>query len=85
MIIKKIAQACQLPNANKFSSHSLRRGFATTASQKGAPFVSIMRHGRWCNESTVLSYIADGQRFETNAAQVILDQNQALTTNAPLE
>ncbi len=85
LIIKKIAQACQLPNANKFSSHSLRRGFATTASQKGAPFVSIMRHGRWCNESTVLSYIADGQRFETNAAQVILDQNQALTTNAPLE
>lgn len=75
LIIKKIAQACQLPNANQFSSHSLRRGFATTASRKGAAFVSIMRHGRWRNESTVLDYIAEGQRFEDNAAHVILKKD----------
>jgi integrase len=77
LIIKKVAEACQLPNAFQFSSHSLRRGFATTASRKGATFVSIMRHGRWRNESTVLAYIAEGQRFEENAAQIIL-QNKPL-------
>lgn len=78
LVIKQLAVACQLPNASQFSSHSLRHGFATTASRKGAPFVSIMRHGRWRNESTVLNYIAEGQRFETNAAQVILHQNKPL-------
>ncbi len=73
LVIKKVAIACQIPQANTFSSHSLRRGFATTASRKGAPFISIMRHGRWRNESTVLAYIAEGQRFEFNAAQIILN------------
>lgn len=77
LIIKKVATACQLPQANTFSSHSLRRGFATTASRKGAPFISIMRHGRWRNESTVLAYIAEGQRFESNAAQIILNDPAA--------
>ncbi len=63
---------CNLANAEKFSSHSLRRGFATTASRKGVPFVSIMRHGRWRHEGTVLGYIEEGQRFQENAAKMIL-------------
>lgn len=71
LIIKSIAEACQLPQADKFSSHSLRRGFATTASRKGASFVSIMRHGRWRHEGTVLGYIEEGQWFEDNAAKAI--------------
>ena len=44
-IIKSIAAACELPNARAYSSHSLRRGFATEASRKGAPFGTIMRQG----------------------------------------
>jgi site-specific recombinase XerD len=72
LIIKSIAKACQLSNADQFSSHSLRRGFATTASRKGAPFISIMRHGRWRHEGTVLGYIEEGQRFLENAAKIIL-------------
>lgn len=75
LTIKKVAKACQLHQETAFSSHSLRRGFATTASRKGATFVSIMRHGRWRNESTVLAYIAEGQRFEANAAKIILQEN----------
>ena len=77
-IIKKVADKCQLPNANNFSSHSLRRGFATTASRKGAPFVSIMRHGRWRHEGTVLGYIEEGQRFETNAAKIVLQKKDSV-------
>jgi hypothetical protein len=76
MTIKIIAAHCHLPNANQYSSHSLRRGFATSASRKGAPFVSIMRHGRWRHEGTVLGYIEEGQRFETNAAKVILQKDK---------
>lgn len=73
VIIKEIAAACNLPNACQYSSHSLRRGFATCASKKGAPFGAIMRQGRWQHEGTVLGYIEEGQRFEENAASIILD------------
>ena len=71
-IIKKRAKECKLPNANEFSSHSMRRGLASTASQKGASLKSIMRQGRWRNVSTVLGYIEDGQRFNDNAAATAL-------------
>ncbi len=67
-IIKTTAMQCALPNADKMSAHSLRRGFATETSRNGASFVSIMRHGRWRNEKTVLGYIEEGQRFVENAA-----------------
>jgi site-specific recombinase XerD len=77
MLIKTVANRCQLPDANQYSSHSMRRGFATAASRQGAPFVSIMRHGRWRHEGTVLGYIEEGQRFETNAAKVILQKEKS--------
>ncbi len=75
LIIKTIAGKCQLPNAIKFSGHSLRRGFATCASKKGASFVTIMRHGRWRHERTVLGYIEEGQQFEDNAVNIMLNKN----------
>ncbi|MBS0359515.1 MAG: tyrosine-type recombinase/integrase [Proteobacteria bacterium] len=72
LIIKELAKDTHLPNAEKYSGHSLRRGFATVASKKKASFVSIMRQGRWKHEGTVLSYIEETQRFEDNAATTIL-------------
>lgn len=74
-IIKSIAMACCLPDAESYSSHSMRRGFATEASRKGAPFGSIMRHGRWRHEGTVLGYIDEGRRFDQNAAGIMLDHH----------
>jgi integrase len=67
LIIKTLAHECQLPHAEQISAHSLRRGFATETSRNGAPFASIMRHGRWKHEKTVLEYIEEGQRFIDNA------------------
>lgn len=72
-ILKSLAAACQLPYAESYSSHSLRRGFATEASRKGAPFGTIMRQGRWRHEGTVLGYIDEGKRFDQNAAGIVLD------------
>lgn len=71
-IIKTLAISCQLPNAKNYSGHSLRRGFATTASQKGASFSAIMRQGRWRHEGTVHGYIEEASRFDANAAGSIL-------------
>jgi len=73
-IVKQLAQAIGLANARDYSSHSLRRGFATAASRQGAPFHAIMRQGRWRHQGTVLGYIEAGQRFEENAAKVLLSE-----------
>jgi len=66
-MIKREAVRCQFENADKYSSHSLRRGLATSASAAGASFKSIMRQGRWRHEGTVLEYIEEGQQFQDNA------------------
>ncbi len=77
VMIKTIAKACQLPEVKLYSSHSMRRGFATEASKKGAPFGAIMRQGRWRHEGTVLGYIEEGKRFDSNAADIILKHRDA--------
>jgi integrase len=74
IILKKCAKAAKLENAEQYSGHSLRVGFATEASRKGAPFKAIMRQGRWKSESTVLGYIEAGQSFEENAVDTMLDK-----------
>lgn len=73
-IIKSLAETCQFPQADQYCSHSLRRGFATEASKKGAPFGAIMRQGRWRHEGTVLGYIDEGKKFENNAVSTLLDK-----------
>ncbi len=79
LIIKSIAMASQLPQGEKMSGHSLRRGFATETSRQGASFVSIMRHGRWRHEKTVLGYIEEGQRFVENAASLLFKKESPTT------
>ncbi len=76
IIIQSVVRACHLPDANTYSSHSLRRGFATEASRKGAPFGTIKRQGRWRHEGTVLGYIDEGKRFDQNAAGIILKSDK---------
>ena len=71
-IIKNIARACNLLNPEKYSGHSLRRGFATTASKQGITLSSIMQHGRWKHSDTALGYIEESNRFESNAAGILL-------------
>jgi site-specific recombinase XerD len=73
LILRKLAIECKLPNANDYSAHSLRRGFATSASEKGAGLIAIMRHGRWQSERTVIGYIEEGQRFEDNVASILFN------------
>jgi integrase len=72
VIIKAIAKACALPDAENYSGHSLRRGFATEASKNNVPFASIKRQGRWRGDSSVMGYIDEGKRFDQNAAGMML-------------
>lgn len=54
------------------SSHSLRRGMATSAYRAGADFRDIKRQGGWRHDGTVQGYIEEAGRFEENAAGHLL-------------
>lgn len=71
-IIKSIAKQAGLANPEYYSGHSLRRGFATAASQQGISLRAIMRQGRWHHEGTVHGYIEESQQFDANAAGDLL-------------
>lgn len=74
LIIKQITHDSDLENAADYSAHSLRRGFATEAAKRNAPFQSIMRQGRWKHEGTVLGYIEEGKMFENNAVKILISE-----------
>ena len=69
-------------NPEQYSSHSLRRGFATTASQQGASLSSIMQQGRWQHTGTALGYMEEGNRFKGNAAGLILRKRNKTQDNS---
>ncbi len=73
-ILKQHAQAAGIENAVDFSSHSMRRGLGTTASRDGVSIPAIMRQGRWQQVDTVMEYIEAAQRFEENAAGLVLQK-----------
>lgn len=75
-ILRRCARDAGVEQANLFSSHSLRRGLATSASRDGATLPAIMRQGRWKNVNTVMEYIEAAQRFEENAIDPILKKIQ---------
>lgn len=72
-ILKEVAAECNIPDAALFSGHSFRRGYATSASRKGANITSIMKQGRWKSHGVVLGYIDEGTRFTENSAWHLLN------------
>ena len=46
-----------------FSSHSFRRGGATSMLIKGVPMMNIMHHGRWASEKSCREYLNRGEVF----------------------
>lgn len=76
-ILKQRADEAGFFDKENLSSHSLRRGLATSAAQAGAPLHSIMRAGRWKQTNTVMEYIEENERFEINAASIILNKGFA--------
>lgn len=73
VIVKSLAKECNFDFVPELSSHSLRRGFATSAANAGANFDSIKRQGGWENDNTVREYIEAGQIFDQNAADSLIN------------
>lgn len=73
VLIKNLAKAVNFPNAAGYSSHSLRRGFATEAARLGASMPAIQRHGRWRTTKTVVEYIEAGRQFSDSAVKKLYE------------
>lgn len=71
-ILEACAKLIQLDYVPQLSSHSLRRGMATSAHRAGADFRDIKRQGGWRHDGTVQGYIEEAGRFEENAALALL-------------
>lgn len=66
-IVKDCAVAAELPGAENFSAHSLRRGGASQSYRGGAPVAVITKHGRWAEGSAVvLGYIDVEDQWRNN-------------------
>lgn len=75
ILVVRAAQA-GLPYAAELSSHSLRRGLATSAHRAGAEFLDIKRQGGWRHDATVQGYVEEAEAFEANAAGALLKRKQ---------
>jgi integrase len=71
-ILAQCATGAGLAAVSGLSSHSLRRGMATSAHRAGADFQDIKRQGGWRHDGTVQGYIEEAGRFEGNAAGALL-------------
>jgi len=71
-VLEDCATLAQLDYVPDLSSHSLRRGMATSAHRAGADFRDIKKQGGWRHDGTVQGYIEEASRFEENAAGSLL-------------
>ena len=71
-ILARWASIAGLTHMKEMSSHSLRRGMATSAYRAGASFRDIKRQGGWRFDGTVQGYIDDADRFTENAVNSLL-------------
>jgi integrase len=66
-IERALERACGLAGLNKrFTSHSLRRGFATFAAARGIDHHALMAHGRWKSAQVAEGYIERARLWTNN-------------------
>lgn len=82
-ILASCAAAAGLPYVPELSSHSFRRGLATSAHRSGADFQDIKRQGGWRHDGTVQGYIEEAGRFEENAALTLLRRKGKSAASKP--
>lgn len=71
-VVAGAAARAGLPDARRYSAHSLRAGGATSAYKAGTPVSVIATHGRWVPSSpVVLSYVRAVDRWRDNALRGI--------------
>ena len=71
-VLKRMVEAAGLNGLKNVSGHSLRRGFVTTAINKGASAISVMNQTGHKSISSLKRYIDRRDVFQNNASEDIL-------------
>ncbi|MFZ2316111.1 MAG: site-specific integrase [Gammaproteobacteria bacterium] len=79
-ILKARAKQAGLPQVAQLSSHSLRRGFATSAALAGERLQTIMRDCRWKSPHIAMGYIEQADQMTDHASAKILDSINQIKT-----
>ena len=72
-LIKRCAENAGL-DQERYSGHSLRRGFITSAADARADVLKIVAQSRHANINTVLAYVQNKQLFDNHAGERLLQQ-----------
>lgn len=79
-IERALKRACEAAGIKKrFTSHSLRRGFATFAAANGIDHHALMAHGRWKSAQVAEGYIERARLWTHNPIGELLGQAKAET------
>lgn len=74
-IDRAIKHAAQLAGINQvYTTHSLRRGWATFAASQGVSQTALMRHGRWKSSAIAQGYVDHADLWLDNPIAQILGQ-----------
>ncbi|BCE01907.1 site-specific integrase [Marinicellulosiphila megalodicopiae] len=73
-ILKDRANQAGLENPSEFSSHSFRRGHATSAARAGVDFRLIKKQGGWKSDASVYRYIEDGTAMQENSSITLMNE-----------
>jgi len=71
-LLKALGKACNFDFVPELSSHSFRRGLATSAARERVDFDLIKQQGGWQSDATVWGYIEEGQRLTDNASVILM-------------
>jgi len=80
-LIRDLFSAAGIPNPDDFSSHSLRRGFATWASMKGWDIKMLMEYVGWRDVSSALKYIEGSDPFAQQRIESALSPNSSVSVS----
>lgn len=72
LVTKEVATALDLPNADEYTSHGLRRTCATWLADSGVSSTELQRHFGWTSARTANEYVSDsvlGRRRVQEALQ----------------
>ena len=78
-LIKRTAKAAGL-DERRYSGHSLRRGFLTSAAMHRADVLKMVAQSRHANINTVLDYVDNQQIFDDHAGEALLKNDADTAT-----
>lgn len=67
-VIQGLIGKLEIKEGKKYSAHSLRSGFASTAAQNGASIQSIKTQGNWKSDGSLMRYIRNREDWEVAAS-----------------